>query len=222
MDFLKLIQSLDELLYEIMSWLVFYPVTLWRTLTRPLKMMDYSDAELGDATEKQYTDTLSPPLFLLLTLAIGHAIELWLVGQNALVGNRVGLSAFISDDSSLILLRTVTFSLFPLLLAARLLHARSRKLDRDTLRAPFYSQCYLAAPFALLSGLSENLIRYAQPWSEASGVLLYLFALLWFGTLQILWFRQHLKCGFWRAFGNASLAMVLCLGVIALTGTLFA
>ena len=36
MNFLKLIQSLDELLYEIMSWLIFYPVTLWRALTRPL------------------------------------------------------------------------------------------------------------------------------------------------------------------------------------------
>jgi hypothetical protein len=47
MDFLKLIQSLDELLYEIMSWLIFYPVTLWRTLTKPLTMMTYSEVELG-------------------------------------------------------------------------------------------------------------------------------------------------------------------------------
>lgn len=52
MDFLKLIQSLDELLYEIMSWLVFYPVTLWRTLTKPLTMMTYSETELGDAAAR--------------------------------------------------------------------------------------------------------------------------------------------------------------------------
>lgn len=73
MDFLKLIQSLDELLYEIMSWLIFYPVTLWRALTKPLKMMDYSEAELGDPADRQYSDTLSPPLFLLLTIALTHA-----------------------------------------------------------------------------------------------------------------------------------------------------
>ena len=79
MDFLKLIRQLDELLYEVMSWLVFYPVTLWRALRHPSKMMDYSDAELGDPAERQYTDTLSPPLFLLLTLVLSHALELSLL-----------------------------------------------------------------------------------------------------------------------------------------------
>jgi hypothetical protein len=61
MDFLKLIRSLDELLYEIMSWLIFYPVTLWRALTRPLKMMDYSDAEQGDAEDwADWSTTIRP------------------------------------------------------------------------------------------------------------------------------------------------------------------
>src|SRR5690349_10768094 len=72
MNFFNLLQSLDELLYEVMSWLVFYPITLWRTLVRPLQMMDYSDVEQGDASDQQYTDTLSPPLFLLLSLIIIH------------------------------------------------------------------------------------------------------------------------------------------------------
>jgi len=93
MNFFNLLKSLDELLYEIMSWLIFYPVTLWRTLVRPLKMMDYSDLEQRDAEEKQYTDTLAPPLFLLLTLIIGHAIELSLVGQAEEIGSKVGLRA---------------------------------------------------------------------------------------------------------------------------------
>ena len=53
MNFFNLLQSLDELLYEVMSWLVFYPITLWRTLVRPLKMMDYSDVEQGDASDQQ-------------------------------------------------------------------------------------------------------------------------------------------------------------------------
>ena len=44
MDFMRLLQSLEELLYELVSWFVFYPVTLWRTLTRPQQMMRYADA----------------------------------------------------------------------------------------------------------------------------------------------------------------------------------
>lgn len=47
MYFMKWLSSLDELLYEVISWLVFYPLTLWRTCTRPLGMMDYADAQLG-------------------------------------------------------------------------------------------------------------------------------------------------------------------------------
>lgn len=221
MNFFNLLKSLDELLYEVMSWLIFYPVTLWRTLMRPLKMMDYSDLEQRDAEERQYTDTLTPPLFLLLTLIIGHAIELSIVGQAEQVGSKVGLSALIRDDSSLILLRTATFSLFPLILAARLVRAQRKPLDRDTLRAPFYAQCYVAAPFALMSGLSEVLIRLSHQWSILAGGGLYLFALLWFGTLQTLWFRQHLKVGTLSAFGNASRAMVEGLVAVALLAWLF-
>ncbi|MGH6696086.1 hypothetical protein [Sphingopyxis sp.] len=221
MNFFNLLKSLDELLYEAMSWLIFYPVTLWRTLVHPLRMMDYSDVEQGDAADQQYTDTLSPPLFLLLTLIIGHAIELSLVGQAVEVGRKVGLSALISDNSSLILLRTATFSLFPLVLAARLVRAQGKTLDRDSLRGPFYAQCYLAAPFALMSGVSENLIRLAHPWSEIAGVFLYLFALLWFGSLQTLWFRQHLGSGAVRAFGHASRAMVESLIAVAFLARLF-
>ena len=39
MDFMKIIESLDEALYTVMGWLVFYPLTLWRALVRPLAMM---------------------------------------------------------------------------------------------------------------------------------------------------------------------------------------
>ena len=35
MDFLKIIRSLEELLYEVMTWLVFYPRTMWRIVARP-------------------------------------------------------------------------------------------------------------------------------------------------------------------------------------------
>lgn len=221
MNFFNLLKSLDELLYEVMSWLIFYPVTLWRALVRPLKMMDYSDIEQHDPAERQYTDSLNPPLFLLLTLILGHGIELALVGQAEEVGSKVGLSALISDDSSLILLRTATFSLFPLVLAARLVRALGKPLDRDTLRAPFYAQCYVAAPFALMSGLSEVAIRLAHPWSVLGGAALYLFALLWFGSLQIFWFRQHLKAGALSGFGHASRAMVESLIAVAFLAWLF-
>jgi hypothetical protein len=70
MDFLRIIRSLEELLYEVRTWLVFYPRTLWRIAATPGRMMRYSDAEQADAPDRQYTATLSPPPFLMLTILI--------------------------------------------------------------------------------------------------------------------------------------------------------
>ena len=137
MNFFNLLKSLDELLYEVMSWLVFYPITLWRTLVHPLKMMDYSDLEQRDSEDQQYTDTLSPPLFLLLSLILVHAAEIALVGNDAIVASKIGLSALVSNNTDLIILRIATYSLFPVLLATRLVRARKGGLNRNTLRGPF-------------------------------------------------------------------------------------
>ena len=59
MDFMRLLKSLEEALYEIVTWLLFYPLTMWRSIFHPQAMMRYADAELFDATEEQYTDTLA-------------------------------------------------------------------------------------------------------------------------------------------------------------------
>ena len=40
MNFFQFLKSLDKLLYEVASWLVFYPVTMWRSARHPLAMMD--------------------------------------------------------------------------------------------------------------------------------------------------------------------------------------
>ncbi|KTE21571.1 MULTISPECIES: hypothetical protein [unclassified Sphingopyxis] len=222
MNFFNLIQSLDDLLYEVMSWLVFYPVTLWRTLVRPLQMMDYSDVEQGDAADEQYTDTLSPPLFLLLSLILVHAAEIALVGDDAMIASKVGLAAFVSNNTDLIILRIVSFSLFPVMLATRMVRAQKLQVDRDTLRAPFYSQCYVAAVLAMLLGGGVILIKLAHDWSVLAGGALALFGLLWFGFLQTAWFNQHLKCGRLKAFGHASRAMVESLVAMTLLSSLFA
>ena len=221
MNFFNLLQSLDELLYEVMSWLVFYPMTLWRTLVRPLQMMDYSDIEQGDAEDQQYTDTLSPPLFLLLSLILVHAAELALVGNDAVVASKVGLSALVSTNTDLIMLRIVLYSLFPVLMATRLVRARRLRVDRGTLRAPFYSQCYVAALLAIMLGSAVILIKLAQEWALIAGSALAIFGFLWFGLLQTAWFNQHLKCGRLRAFGHASRAMLESLIAMLLLSSLF-
>jgi len=153
MKFMIFFNSLGELLYEVMSWLVFYPLTLWRAVVHPWSMMRYADAELADTAEQRFADVLSPPMFLLITVLIGHGVELAVIGADPILKSTKGLAALITDDSNLIGLRMIAFATFPLMSSVRLVRRKGQKLDRNSLKLPFYSQCYATAPMALRTHL---------------------------------------------------------------------
>lgn len=222
MIFMQFLKSLDDLLYEVMTWLVFYPVTMWRTLRHPWTMMEYADSELEDSAEQQFTDTLSPPLFLLLTLLLSHTIELTVLGQSPLVASNKGLASLVTDDTSLLLMRLMIFSTFPLIMGVRMVRKQKLALTRDTLRQPFYSQCYLAAPFALLIGLGGIGTQLQWPAMRLAGLALILLALLWYGGLQARWFARKLGVSQLRAFWIASVGMIECVIAIAVLAPLIA
>ncbi|QNQ11489.1 hypothetical protein [Sphingomonas alpina] len=213
MNFVQFLKSLDDFLYEAMSWLVFYPITLVRTVQHPQSMMDYADTELGDREEEQYTDTLSPPLFLLLTLILSHLIELALVGENPIVKSNRGVSMLIDDDTSLLLMRLAIFSIFPLIMAAGLLRREGTRFTRKTLKLPFYSQCYVAAPFAFLIGFAATIAQCHWSWSGHAALAMMAVAFLWYGTQQARWFAGHLHTSLVRGFGIASIGMIECVAV---------
>jgi hypothetical protein len=223
MNFLQFLKSLDDLFYEIVTWLVFYPVTLWRTLRQPSAMMDYADSELGDSAEEQYTDTLSPPIFLLLTLLLSHALELAVVGQNPLLKSTHGLASLISDNTSLLLVRLVFFSVFPLIMSVRLLRLQKTRLTRESLRTPFYAQCYPTSIFALIVGIGALVTQlHRGDTVTAIGALTIAGAFIWFGSLQAAWFRRVLSISWFRGLFMASIAMVECLIAFAAGASLVA
>lgn len=204
MDFMKWLSSFGDFLYEVMSWLVFYPITLWRTVTRPLDAMRYSDAELHDRADEQFTDTLNPPLFLVLSLLLTQAIDKALGGgTNPIVAQKSGLAAFITDDTTLLALRLVVFSLFPLMMATRFLRARRIPLTRQRLKGPFYAQCYACAPFALFLGIGISLGHTRIPGAHIASPVLSTGALLAYLTAETLWFSHHLQQSRVRGLGNA-------------------
>ncbi|MBX7492839.1 hypothetical protein K3163_06430 [Qipengyuania sp. 1NDW9] len=209
MDFMKILKSLEEALYEVMVWLVFYPLTFWRVLTQPAYMMAYAAHELGDEDEDRYSDKLSPPIFLAITLGLAHLLELGL-GSSELEG-------FLADDRNLLAFRMVMFSTFPLVLAVRLLRKRREPLDRKALKGPFYAQCYVAAPWALVVG-TVPLLAFA--WGGATldslGAALGVIgvAAIWYLILQARWFARTLDYSFWRGFGSAVSSFLLAMVII--------
>jgi len=221
MDFLRIVRSLEELLYEVMTWLVFYPRTLWRIISRPEQVARYSDAEQGNAPETRYADTLSPPLFLMLTVLIGHGIALGLGTTKPEAATAVGKALFESEQNRLIV-GSLLFSLFALVAATTAVARRGQALDRTTLRGPFYSQCYLTAPFALAISLATPLSLLSVRGAGPAAAVLALFGVAWYLWVETTWFRlefdlprgQAFLVAAW-CFLRAATISIACLLVLA-------
>lgn len=189
MDFMKIIESLDEALYTVMGWLVFYPLTLWRALVHPLAMMAYAEREVSDTPEDQYDDAIRPPLFLFLSLLISHGLETLIAGRNALLTSNRGLEALVDTDLALLALRLVLFSLFALMMSVFMLRRQRLKLTHSNLRRPFYGQCFTTAPLALMIGIATLLPTLDMSHGRMAGALLGFFTAGWIWRCSLCGFR---------------------------------
>jgi len=220
MDFFKLIQSLDELIYEVVGWLLFYPLTLWRIIRSPMRTMKQAEQELVETDRKQFHDMVAPPLFLLLTLILLNSIELATVGQNRLVTSDRRFSALIGNDTSLIIFEIMMFSILPLTAAIRLVRARGAPLDKLVMRAPFYAQCYAVGLFVLLWNSAGLVAENQFPLSIEAQVALRATALVWLFLIEARWFSAELRISTARGFGQSAIMIGQWLAILALVAFL--
>lgn len=197
MGLFQILRSIEELLYEVMTWLVFYPRTLWRIVRHPVAVIDYSDQEQVDTADDQYVDLLSPPLFLLLSIVLMHGLE---VSLHASLERPAGSFGKIlgSSEESLLVVRAVLFSIYPLMFAVGVLKRSATELNRKTLRSPFFSQCYLGALFAVLVSGATILGQAKFPYASYVGGSFSFLAVVWFVSVEAAWFAEHLKVSRWR------------------------
>jgi hypothetical protein len=192
MDFFKLVEQLDEILYRVASWLLFYPITVWRMFWSPLKTMKLVEGELSENEPKQFDDVVPPPLFLLLSILVVHAIELGTVGDVPIAGNSRGLTRLLSNDTSLIVFRIMMFSILPLAAAYRLNRAKGLPVDNESLKAPFYAQCYAAGLFVLMSDGIALIVERHLSFDDPVHFAIIGASLLWLLAIESRWFAGQL------------------------------
>ncbi len=193
-----------------MTWLVFYPRTMWRVVAHPAATTHYSEEELTDAPTEQYTDTLSPPLLLMITILIAHGFELG-VGAKMIDAKGAVAKALLGSEQNLLGMRALAFSIFALVAALTLLGRRGMAVDRKTLRGPFFSQCYLTAPFALVLSAGLVLVRLPAEGARLAGAAIALAGTAWYLAAETDWFRRQLGVGTGRAFQVAVLVVLKAL-----------
>lgn len=199
MDFLKIFRSLEEFLYEVMTWLVFYPRTMWRVVTGPLKMVVYARQETDTKSDNAFADAVSPPLFLMLTIGLTHLVEIATHHDVSGIGNTVGHAIF-GNEQNLLIYRSIAFSIWPLVFSVGMLRRTKTPLNRETLRGPFFVQCFLTAPFTLILGLGTLMI-ITSGLSSVAGACLIIFSFAWYFVTQTRWAQFRLNCRYGRAAG---------------------
>lgn len=209
MDLMALVRSIEELLYEIASWVLFFPLTLWYCVRRPIRMMRYAASELTDKTEHRFAEALSPPILLVLTLALLHLIEP--PPPEELAG---AMAWLFEDDRNLLTFRAGVFGLLPLVFASLDLRRKGAALTRETLRPAFYSHCYLATPFILAVDLA--IIIAQLPMSGVAAVTLAASAVGWYVGALAVWAKRETGLGLGQALARAAATLIAFIAILFL------
>lgn len=218
---MKWLNSLDELLYEVMSWLLFFPITFWRAAIHPMALMAEVERQAALPEDEQYAALLSPPMFLALALLLAHSAAMALGETDAIIASNHGLASLVNDTTTALVLRVVVFASFALIVAARLVRSSGIPLSRVTLRVPFYEQCYPAAVFALGVSAGTSFASYAERHVHIGGLVLISASLVYFAVVEVRWFADRRGVGILRASANVAVALVQAMLLTLAIGYIF-
>ncbi|RYE60878.1 MAG: MFS transporter permease [Hyphomicrobiales bacterium] len=196
MDFMRLLKLIEELLYELVSWVIFYPLTLWRIVRHPMATLAYAERELGEPEEHQFDDAISPPIVLLITLGLLHVL-----GQAMATESTAVMTGVLADDRNLLAFRAVAFSLFPLLFGLIRLKVAKARITRSTFKPVFYSQCYATVPFVITISMGINLLaEFAESAIDGwIGVGVLCLGFVWYVTVESRWLAATTRTGMGRS-----------------------
>lgn len=191
MDFLNATRAIEQFAYELMLWVLFYPLTVIKVIINPGRMMDYVATESLKDEKEAYANAMRPALFLLVSLAIG-ALFVPLTPQEvaAISSSRMG-NAITESLMALLLFRMVIFTFFPITGAVIYDLFTPGSINRDTLRLPFAQQCYIMAPYALVTSPCLILAGRGDVWAVGALVV----AILWLLFAEMVFFRRRAQFG---------------------------
>lgn len=171
-------------------------------------MAQYVNTELKEKLERQFDDAISPPMFLMLAVLVAHGVELLM--HQTVVGTSELSRTVMGNEESLLLYRSITFAIWPLVATVHLLRRKRIPMTRESLRRPFFMQCYLTAPFAVALSTSMVFVRLPGQLSTNIGIATALLSGAWFVVVQAGWLKVALQ----RSWLNTILSTfwVLALG----------
>lgn len=163
MDILKIIQSLQDFMYELVVWVLLLPKTIFNAVIHPGWMVDYVNREWNKTADERFDEFLSPALFLLVVAVIPNTLFNWM-GKDILTSD---ITAQLTEDNLVASTLSVLVCLLVYLFWLQLLS--KQPVRRSTLKRLFYIQCYVVAPaqliYILLAAFGLNTIGAYLVWA---------------------------------------------------------
>jgi hypothetical protein len=144
----KILQTIDGLLYDVVLWVVLIPKTLVKIIIAPTWAVSYVRLELKKDATQRYEAYMPPVLFFILTGILPFLI----VGRFTCLCPDSAFTKFnkLSLESNILILALLYISP-PLIYSLVILKCKRRSIGRSTLRPVLHTQCLLWAAYYVLS-----------------------------------------------------------------------
>ncbi|MEO1021673.1 MAG: hypothetical protein AAFW89_03955 [Bacteroidota bacterium] len=232
MLFLRVISTLEELIFQFAVWLILLPKTIRKVLFRWSWAYHYVKQELEKEQEARFQDHLSPILFWVIVAVIPFYALGFEFFQDFFSDTKFGNFKSLGFETTLFGVACL-LTVPPLVFAVRLQRKQGEEITYTTIRDTFYTQIYIAAPAQIISGLGQLKFFHELIWNaeeflntpsgsteETKTILWFIYAIL-SSSYLIVWFIQEvqvfkLTLGLttWKAVGSVILTSVKAYSIL--------
>jgi hypothetical protein len=247
MDFIKALQSVEELLYEVALWIILIPKTLFRVFFTPHWIQKYvleewnkkgDDAQIDAANEGGTTkmfDGYMSPLYLFLIVGVTPLYAVFSANVCNVQNSHDPTCTLIFKQpvETVFVILGIYFLIGPLVFSLGTQLYRKAPVGLTSMRRIFYTQCYCFAPYYLLLSVCTKLydifafrIMNSLQIPRLLQILsLFILPVVWFLLAELFTLSQELAISRLKAFGLSIAygigSVVLAFAIIAAYFTIY-
>lgn len=187
MDLFNLPKLIEQGVYDVMMWILFFPLTVLRMIVSPRRTLAYVREQSGQDPATSFSNAMRPALFLAIAIIIGTFVAPDdLDALRRTTTSDLGKAVY-SSWTSMTAFSMIALCLVPLVGALLLDLLTPGEVSRETLRTPFEQQCYIGAPSALVL----SFLFGASPIGLTARIALAVAAAVWVVAAEYLFFRDN-------------------------------
>jgi hypothetical protein len=208
MNLIKVVQSLEEMVYTMALWMLFLPKTFLRVLLTPGWAQTYVALEGQKEETKRHQEYMPPILFWLFIAVVPYFLVL-----NPILLPKHSLETRLLVTALILIGGPLGFSV-------QILQARGEPISRDAMKGVFSTQCLCLSPAYLgyLPLIAADFVDF--PLSEGERYVFAFLTLGWLVFAEVSVLAQELQVSWPKGVGIFFLYLTRCVHIWVILGFL--